>query len=38
MNYINKPEKLKEIKLDNNNYFVVADFDRTITAGDYEST
>ena len=38
MNYINKPEKLKEIKLDNNNYFVVADFDRTITAGDSEST
>ena len=38
MNYINKPEKLKEIKLDNSNYFVVADFDRTITAGDSEST
>ena len=38
MNYINKPEKLKEIKLDKDNYFVVADFDRTITAGDSEST
>ena len=31
MKYINK-EKLKEIKLNNNNFYVAIDFDRTITA------
>ena len=31
MEYINHKEKLKDIKLDKNNFYVMIDFDRTIT-------
>ena len=31
MKYINHKDKLKDIKLDKNNFYVVIDFDRTIT-------
>ena len=31
MEYINHKDKLKDIKLDKNNFYVMIDFDRTIT-------
>ena len=31
MEYINHKEKLKDIKLHKNNFYVMIDFDRTIT-------
>jgi len=38
MIYINNKEKLEKIKLEKNNFYVVADFDKTITEGSSNST
>ena len=38
MIYINNEEKLKRINLKKDNFYVVADFDQTITEGSSNST
>lgn len=38
MIYINNQEKINSLELNSNNFYVVADFDRTLTAGDSDST
>lgn len=38
MIYINNKEKIENLKLDKNNFFVVADFDQTLTEGKAQST
>ncbi len=38
MIYINNKEKIKNIKLEKNNFYVVADFDKTLTDGNSYST
>lgn len=38
MIYINNQEKVNKLKLNSNNFFVVADFDRTLTEGASDST
>ena len=38
MIYLNNEEKLKEINLENDNFYVVADFDKTLTDGNSTST
>ena len=38
MIYINNQEKIDRLKLEKTNFYVVADFDRTLTEGDSDST
>lgn len=38
MIYINNKEKIQNLKLDKNNFYVVADFDQTLTEGSSHST
>ena len=38
MIYINNQEKINKVKLDSNNFYVVADFDKTLTEGTSNST
>ena len=38
MVYVNNEEKIKKVKLEKDNFYVVADFDQTLTEGTSEST